>query len=88
MPNRLIQIALLLVGGSPIAIGVFVAGIMLGRPAPCSDPPVCTPRVHGAEVLLLPIGPGVAFLAGAGLVWFGRKSNEQVIKNRREPVTG
>ena len=51
------------VGLSPTLISVLIAGVMLGKPQPCQSQP-CTPKVYGAEVLLLPMGPLVSLACG------------------------
>lgn len=65
--SGLIKLAIFGIGISPTLLALLAAGIMLGRPKPCSEIP-CQPSPYGAEVLLLPIGTGVPFLCGY-LLW-------------------
>jgi hypothetical protein len=56
MLSAIAKVILFGVGLSPTLISVLIAGVMLGKPAPCQTQP-CVAKVYGAEVLLLPIGP-------------------------------
>lgn len=58
--KMLLKAILVLAGSTPIAMGLLISGILLGKPRPCEDPPTCTARTHGAEVLLLPFGPALS----------------------------
>ena len=66
------------VGLSPTLISVLIAGVMLGKPQPCQTQP-CTPKVYGAEVLLLPMGPLMSLACG---YLIGRTSGVRSVKKQ------
>jgi hypothetical protein len=68
---------ILIVGVTPSVLGLLIAGTMMGRPAPCGDPPACTPRTFGAETLVLPFGTVVSLLCGLAFANLGRTAPQK-----------
>ena len=65
------------VGITPTLVGLFAAGIMIGKAKPCEGAAPCRAVAYGGEVLLIPIGTGVPFICGYLLTLIPRSAKKQ-----------
>jgi hypothetical protein len=62
--SGLVKLLIGALGLTPTLVGLFAAGIMIGKAKPCEGTAPCRAVAYGAEVLLIPIGTAVPFICG------------------------